>query len=158
MEVREFDFELPADLIAQEPAAERGGARLLCLNRKTAARTHTFISALPELLSAGDLVVVNNTRVVPARLLGKRIPTGGSIAAPTAGLHFSSTLVAALAERGVDVAEITLHVGYGTFQPLHVEQVEDARLHPEHYEISERASALVNRALIERRRVIAVGT
>jgi S-adenosylmethionine:tRNA ribosyltransferase-isomerase len=273
MDVRAFDFDLPPELIAQEPAAERGAARLLRLARDTGAIAHTTVASLSELLTAGDLVVVNDTRVFPARLLGRRVPSGGavecllinrlppiglddarwaalmhpgqklregaqviferqdaakpgaatraihgevfarqffgrrvvrlwtadgsslddavdaighvplppyikrddglddreryqtvfarsrgSVAAPTAGLHFSSALLAALDRRGVEVASITLHVGYGTFQPVRAERVEDHRLEPERYEIGEPAAAAVNRALDAGRRVIAVGT
>ncbi len=262
MDVREFDFDLPAELIAQEPAAERTGARLMHLDRAAGSLTHTTVSALPGLLRAGDVVVVNNTRVFPARLIGRRVPSGGgveclligkselspsglwealvhpgqklkpgarvvfegvrtlhgeilerrffgrrivrlwtedgspvdeavdaighvplppyikrtdtiddreryqtvfarargSVAAPTAGLHFTPSLVQALTARGVAVAEITLHVGYGTFQPVRVERVEDHRLEAEHYEIDGAAASLINRALAEERRVIAVGT
>jgi S-adenosylmethionine:tRNA ribosyltransferase-isomerase len=287
MDVREFDFDLPSDLIAQEPAAERSAARLLHLHRDTGAIGHTCVSALPDLLRAGDLVVVNNTKVFPARLLGHRVPSGGavecllvrrlesdssksdssksdfsesgysqavarletnvdewealmhpgqklkpgarvvfegsrtlngevlerhffgrrlirlwtddgtavdeaidaighvplppyikrgdrpsdrdryqtvfahqrgSVAAPTAGLHFTSTLLTALSVRGVDVAEITLHVGYGTFQPVRVERVEDHRLEAERYEITEQTASTINHALTDGRRVIAVGT
>src|SRR3954447_1104158 len=301
MDVRDFDFDLPPELIAQEPPAARGGARLLHLDRQTGSITHTQISALPELLRTGDLVVVNNTRVFPARLLGRRDPSGGavecllvkplsdadqdpigagsvsdahevgarsvpdahqigarsasdarlgqtvelwealvhpgqklkpgarvifegihtvrgeilerrgfgrrvvrlwtedgapldeavdaighiplppyikrddtvddrdryqtvfaqargSIAAPTAGLHFTPQLTAALAARGVEIAEITLHVGYGTFQPIRVDRVEDHRLERERYEISPATAAAVARARADRRRVIAVGT
>jgi len=82
----------------------------------------------------------------------------GSVAAPTAGLHFTAPLLEALAARGVTVAEITLHVGYGTFQPVRVDRVEDHRLEPERYEIDDRAASLINCALAEDRRVIAVGT
>jgi S-adenosylmethionine:tRNA ribosyltransferase-isomerase len=82
----------------------------------------------------------------------------GSIAAPTAGLHFTPALLAALGARGVQVAEITLHVGYGTFQPVRVERVEDHRLEPERYAIGDAAAGAINRALDEGRRVIAVGT
>ena len=270
MDVRDFDFDLPLELIAQEPPAARGGARLLHLDRASGAIAHTAVSGLPELLRAGDLVVVNNTRVFPARLLGRRDPSGGavecllvnrvrpgsdpdrtpsgselwealvhpgqklkpgarvvfegartihgeilerrgfgrrvvrlwtadgspldeavdaighmplppyikrddrvddrdryqtvfaqargSIAAPTAGLHFTPALTAALAARGVELAEITLHVGYGTFQPIRVDRVEDHRLESERFEIGAAAADAVNRARAERRRVIAVGT
>src|SRR3979411_2382268 len=79
MDVREFDFDLPSELIAQEPPTSRSGARLLCLGRASAAPPHTQVAALPALLLAGDLVVVNNTRVFPARLLGRRAPTGGAV-------------------------------------------------------------------------------
>jgi S-adenosylmethionine:tRNA ribosyltransferase-isomerase len=82
----------------------------------------------------------------------------GSIAAPTAGLHFTTPLLNALAARGVEIAEITLHVGYGTFQPVRVERVEDHRLEPEQYEISDAAASAINRAAADGRRVIAVGT
>jgi len=267
MDVREFDFDLPAELIAQAPAAERSGARLLHLGRSTGSIAHTTIANLPNLLQAGDLVVVNNSRVFPARLLGRRVPSGGavecllvrrliseaphtdgedvwealvhpgqklkpgalvvfegvrilharilerrffgrrvvrlwtddgssvdaaidaighvplppyikrgdtvddrdryqtvfarsrgSVAAPTAGLHFTGPLLEALAARGVTVAEITLHVGYGTFQPVRVDRVEDHHVEPERYEIDDRAASLINRALADGRRVIAVGT
>ena len=79
MDVRDFDFDLPPELIAQEPPVERGGARLLVLDRGTGAMTHTRVAALPDILRAGDLVVVNNTRVFPARLLGHRVPSGGTV-------------------------------------------------------------------------------
>jgi S-adenosylmethionine:tRNA ribosyltransferase-isomerase len=84
--------------------------------------------------------------------------TRGSVAAPTAGLHFSPPLIASLAARGIHVAEITLHVGYGTFQPVRVDRVEDHRLEPERYEIGPAAADAINSALAEARRVIAVGT
>ena len=79
MDVGEFDFDLPSELIAQEPAAERGTGRLLGLGRDSGAVTHTSFAALPDLLRGGDLLVVNNTRVFPARLLGRRVPTGGAV-------------------------------------------------------------------------------
>jgi S-adenosylmethionine:tRNA ribosyltransferase-isomerase len=266
MDVSEFDFDLPEELIAQTPVPERGGDRLLVLERRSGAIGHATIAALPTLLGPGDLVVVNDTRVFPARLLGHRVPSGGavecllvrrtpdaaavpggecwealmhpgqklkpgarvvfegptplhgevlerryfgrrvirlwtadgspvgqavdrighvplppyiarpdtaddreryqtvfardrgSVAAPTAGLHFTTTLVAALEARGVEMACITLHVGYGTFQPVRVERVEDHRLDPEPYEIAPAAADAVNRALDAGRRIIAVGT
>ena len=79
MDVREFDFTLPPELIAQDPAPERGGARLLRLDRASGHLRHAFIAALPNLLLPGDVVVVNNTRVFPARLLGRRVPSGGAV-------------------------------------------------------------------------------
>jgi len=278
MDVREFDFNLPSELIAQDPAPERGGARLLLLDRASDRLRHTFVAALPDLLLPGDLVVVNNTRVFPARLLGHRLPSGGaveclliarvhsgpdpdaaghihtgdgsdseqhwealthpgqrlkpgarvvfegpvvlhaeilerrlfgrrlirlwtddgtsidravdlighvplppyikrgdqhadreryqtvfaarrgSVAAPTAGLHFSEALVRELGERAIEIVEITLHVGYGTFQPVRVEQVEDHRLDCEQFSIARPAADAINRARDEGRRVIAVGT
>jgi S-adenosylmethionine:tRNA ribosyltransferase-isomerase len=261
MDVQAFDFDLPADLIAQEPPAERDRARLLCLDRVTGQIEHRSISDLPHLLDPGDVLVLNNTRVFPARLLGRRVPSGGrveclltgrlpessdrwealvhpgqrlgpgaevmfegdrilhgeilaqrhygrrivrlwtpdgspvedaidaighvplppyikrmdlaadrdryqtvyaqlrgSVAAPTAGLHLTHPLLAALQARGVVRVDITLHVGYGTFQPVRVDRVEDHRLEPEHYEILETAARQINLAMAERRRVIAVGT
>jgi S-adenosylmethionine:tRNA ribosyltransferase-isomerase len=82
----------------------------------------------------------------------------GSIAAPTAGLHFSPPLMTALAARGVEIVALTLHVGYGTFQPIRVDRVEDHRLEAERYEIGAPAAAAINRARADRRRIIAVGT
>ena len=82
----------------------------------------------------------------------------GSVAAPTAGLHFTPKILAALAEHGVETAELTLHVGLGTFQPVHEERVEDHQLHSERYQIAEKAADAINRAMQDRRRVVAVGT
>ena len=259
MDVRAFDFDLPSELIAQEPAADRAGARLLVLQRDTGVIHHTSVTALPGLLVAGDLLVVNNTRVFPARLLGRRVPSGGaveclliaplpdgtwealmhpgqklrpgsrlvfggaatlhgevverrfygrrvirlwtedgstvddavdaighvplppyikradrgedreryqtifarvrgSVAAPTAGLHFTPELTRALETHGIEIADITLHVGYGTFQPVRVERVEDHRVESERYEITDRTAAAIDRAIDSGRRVIAVGT
>src|SRR5258705_13742911 len=79
MDVREFDFDLRTELIAQEPPPERGASRLLHLDRSGGRITHTHVSALPALLRAGDVMGVNNTRVFPARLLGRRVPSGGAV-------------------------------------------------------------------------------
>jgi len=258
--ITDFDFVLPPELIAQEPPAERGRSRLLRLDRASGAIGDHLFQDLPSLLQAGDLLVVNNTRVFAARLLGKRLPGGGaaeclllrplpgngvwealvhpgqrlkagsrlefrrgphliqgevldrrfhgrrsvrlwtergslvdaidaighmplppyikrpdaetdreryqtiyaqqrgSIAAPTAGLHFTPELLAAIDARGAERTEITLHVGYGTFQPVRVEQIEDHRMEEEHYEVSAAAADAINRAIAQQRRVIAVGT
>jgi S-adenosylmethionine:tRNA ribosyltransferase-isomerase len=87
-----------------------------------------------------------------------RAETTGSVAAPTAGLHFTPQVLADIRARGIEIAELTLHVGLGTFQPVHVENVEEHKLHRESYSISEAAAAQINRALAEKRRVVAVGT
>jgi S-adenosylmethionine:tRNA ribosyltransferase-isomerase len=272
MLVRDFDFDLPPELIAQEPSRDRTGARLLHLARATGTLTHAHIADLPGFLRPGDLVVVNDTRVFPARLLGRRTPSGGavecllvgpagregqegpegleeetvrfwdalvhpgqklkpgarmifgegalwgevvgrgtygrrlvrlwtedgrpvdaaidaighvplppyikrpddspdreryqtvfadhrgSVAAPTAGLHFTRELVERLHASGVETCTITLHVGYGTFQPVRVEEVEAHRLHPERYAISAATAGAIARARADRRRIIAVGT
>ena len=240
-------------------------SRLLGVDRRTGALSHRSITSLPDLLREGDLLVVNNTRVFPARLLGRRDPSGGavecllitrleevdasgaecwealvspgqklkpgatvvfdgaatihgeilercpfgrrvvrlwtadgttvesavdavghvplppyikradrasdrdryqtvfaqsrgSIAAPTAGLHFTPDLLEAMAARGVEMSEITLHVGYGTFQPIRVDDVEAHRMESEHFDISEAAARSINAARESGRRVIAVGT
>jgi S-adenosylmethionine:tRNA ribosyltransferase-isomerase len=259
--VSDFDFELPAELIAQEPPVERGQSRLLRLDRATHAISHHRFAELPSLLEGDDLLVVNDSRVFPARLIGRRLPGGGaaecflvaltgepdtwialvhpgqrlkpgsrmvferagrsldaevlgqhfhgrrtvrlstsdgtsvmdavhaighvplppyvrredtpadreryqtvyareegSIAAPTAGLHFTPALLEALAVRGVKRAQLTLHVGYGTFQPVRVVEVEDHRVEPERFEVGEAAAAAISAALRARRRIVAVGT
>jgi S-adenosylmethionine:tRNA ribosyltransferase-isomerase len=259
MDVRDFDFDLPSELIAQEPPPRRGSSRMLLLDRAGGAMLDHTIAALPEFLQPGDVLVINNTRVFPARLLGRRVPSGGavecllvgqgeagewealvhpgqklkpgarvvfegtrtihgeildrrfhgrrtirlwtedggsvdeavdaighmplppyikrddesadrdryqtmfakprgSVAAPTAGLHFDPALVARLVDRGVAIAEITLHVGYGTFQPVRVEQVEDHRVEPERYDIGPAAAETISMALRDQRRIVAVGT
>ena len=278
--VSEFDFHLPPELIAQEPLADRAASRMLHLHRASGHFVdHTF-RELPRLLRPGDLVVMNNTRVFPARLFGRRsgghaqpisvhnpasrdflrgkvevlltrqsdddplvwealvrpgrkltvgeriffgatetesdhrlaaeiIARGdfgertlrfdavrdlfagieqlghvplppyinredapadreryqtvyarerGSVAAPTAGLHFTPEIFGELRSHGIETAEITLHVGLGTFQPVHAERVEDHKLHREYYSISAEASAAINAARRDKRRIIAVGT
>ena len=270
LDVADFDFDLPEELIAQEPLAERGQSRMLVLDRATGDFADSHFSALPAELRPGDLLVLNESRVIPARLFARRTlvrererPTGcievmltepagkdrwralvrpgrkvaigerlifpdargttqleaevlargqfgerllqfkpakdsdrdffaildrighvplppyihrddvdadreryqtvfarerGSVAAPTAGLHFTDAMLAALRAKGVEIARITLHVGLGTFAPLHVERVRDVRLHRERYALSAEAAEAINRARAEGRRVVAVGT
>ena len=260
MHVSDFDFELPEALIAQVPPEVRGQSRLLVLSRASGGIVHSRFEQIGELLRAGDLLVVNNTRVFPARLLGHRVPSGGaveclllgslggdlwdalvhpgqklkpgarmlferggialqgqilerhfhgrrtirlwaeggttvaaaieevghiplppyihrddtpddrdryqtvyarergSVAAPTAGLHFTPSILADLERRGVERAEVTLHVGYGTFKPVRVNEVEEHAVDPETFSVGEQAAAAVSRALRDRRRIIAVGT
>ena len=263
--VADFDFELPAELVAQEPVP-RGASRLLVLNRATRGIVHATIRDLPRFLSAGDVLVANDTKVFPARLLGRRVPSGGaveclllnrepgegheaseiwtalmhpgqklrpgslvrfesdagvlmaevlerqfygrrrialwaergggvdelvdamghvplppyihrpdtpadreryqtvfasqrgSVAAPTAGLHFDQALLAEIDRVGVVRATITLHVGYGTFKPVRAELVEDHVVDPEPYEIDAQAAEVIDAAHDSNRRVIAVGT
>lgn len=259
MRIGEFHYELPPGAIAQEPLAERDGSRLLVLDRRTGESAHRLFRDLPVLLDPGDLLVVNRSRVFPARLRarrhgggaaevllvqplaadartwsawlrpGRRIRCGdtlevceelslvvdedtsttdgrrrvrlvtgtsdvwslleaighvplppyierddrpedreryqtlyarerGSVAAPTAGLHFSERVLAALCARGIERAEIVLHVGPGTFQPVKVDNVEDHRVEAEPFEIPEETAEAVARAKARGSRVVAVGT
>jgi S-adenosylmethionine:tRNA ribosyltransferase-isomerase len=260
MLVADFAFDLPHELIAQFPPGERGASRLLVLDRSTHSITHAAIARLGAFLERGDLLVLNNTRVFPARLLGRRVPGGGevecllvtslgedrwealvhpgqrvrpgrqvvfergphvlhgeilaerhfgrrevrlssasslgvpelidaighiplppyikrpdldldreryqtvfareagSIAAPTAGLHFTPALLDQLGQAGIERAEVTLHVGYGTFKPVRVTEVEDHVVDPETFSLDEDAARRINAALEDRRRIIAVGT
>jgi S-adenosylmethionine:tRNA ribosyltransferase-isomerase len=263
LKVSEFDFDLPPELIAQEPPARRGASRLLHLDRSTGALADLHFGDLPSLVRAGDLLVFNDTRVFPARLIGRRLPGGGavecllvrrvsqeddaevwealvhpgqrlregtrmefdggdvfiageildcrfhgrrtvrltsdapsievavdaighvplppyikreddgadreryqtvyardrgSIAAPTAGLHFTPELLSELDARGVERAFVTLHVGYGTFQPVRVDDVGDHSVEAEEYEVSPATAATLSRALAEQRRIVAIGT
>jgi S-adenosylmethionine:tRNA ribosyltransferase-isomerase len=261
--IEDYDYDLPRDLIAQEPLADRAASRLLVLERRTGRIEHRTFRDLPELLAPGDLLVLNRSRVLPARLLarrpgggsaeillvrrrgpdlwtamvrpGRRLRPGltldvasgfqvriespdtpdapsadagpmrpvrllvedgnpdaaidrhghvplppyirrpdtpadreryqtvyasapGSVAAPTAGLHFTDALLARLGARGILRAELVLHVGPGTFRPVDVADVRRHRVDPETYELPEATVAAVTRAASERRRVVAVGT
>jgi S-adenosylmethionine:tRNA ribosyltransferase-isomerase len=266
LRVADFDFDLPAELIAQSPPPERGQSQMLVMNREGGDLRDAQFSEFPSLLRAGDLLVLNDSRVIPARLFARRTlrrerekPTGrievmlteqagesewralvrpgrkvaigerlvfespsgqmaleaevverggfgdrllrfapaadfyaaleqighiplppyirrddamedreryqtvfarerGSVAAPTAGLHFTSSVLDAIAAKGVEIARVTLHVGLGTFAPLRVERVDEVRLHRERYTIPEGTAESVNRAKEEGRRIIAVGT
>ena len=248
----DFYYELPEERIAQTPAEPRDSSRLLVYDRKTKKIADKIFRQIEEELKAGDLLVVNNTKVIPARLYartahggvveilllkrydlttwevlmrpGKKGKIGvtmtvndelsftvkdvtesgerviefafegafedilsrvgtmplppyikeklenqaryntvyskidGSAAAPTAGLHFTPELLARLKAKGVQIAEVLLHVGLGTFRPVSEDLITDHKMHSEYYEISEEAAALINAAKKEGRRVIAVGT
>ena len=275
MLVSDFHYQLPPDLIAQEPLADRAASRLLHVERASGKLCDRWFREFPDFLRPDDLVVFNNTRVFPARLYGRRSGTKaqpvssrnpaaqdflkgqievllthqtsqepneweclvrpgrkigvgerlffgdddelraevlaregfgerrirfsstpdffgsidrlghvplppyisredrpgdleryqtvyarerGSVAAPTAGLHFTPEILGRIKDRGVERAEITLHVGLGTFQPVRGDQVEDHSLHRESYHISADAAGAINRALDTGRRVVAVGT
>ena len=249
LSLADFDFDLPRELIAQRPLPERAASRLLRVTRDEFEDRR--FGEIASLLRPGDLLVFNDTKVISARLLGRK-PSGGrvealiervleptlalamvrtshtpargaqlifgdavcaivegrhhdffvlrfdrdvlavleqhgqvplppyidhagnavdvlryqtvyaaqpgAVAAPTAGLHFSQDLLTRLQRAGIEFAHVTLHVGAGTFQPVRVERIADHRMHSERYEISAPAADLINSALAERRRVIAVGT
>src|SRR5207247_2315023 len=165
----DLHYDLPASLIAQFPTERREDARLMVVDRQAGATRDARITDLPSLLKPGDLLVVNETRVRPARLGLVRSSTGGraetvfanvegAVAAPTAGLHFSQPLLAALEHRGIDVSRIVLHVGPGTFRPvIHADPGE----HPMDAEYFEVSPATADRALASRTRggrIVAVGT
>jgi S-adenosylmethionine:tRNA ribosyltransferase-isomerase len=267
--VADFHFDLPEDLIAQSPPPVRGTSRMLVLDRQAGEYRDDFFRNLPDLLHPGDLLVLNDSRVIPARLYATRArgsntqssspdPTGrievlltqqlgehewsalvrpsrkvqpgehlhfhhednlvleaevttaaefgertirfapvadflavlnrighmplppyihredkvedrdryqtvfshepGSAAAPTAGLHFTPEILDSIRSKGIEIQTVTLHVGLGTFQPVRAENVEDIRLHAEHYTLPEVTAEAINLALKEGRRVIAAGT
>ena len=226
MRVDDFDFDLPEASIALRPARPRDSARLLHVDASGHLADKAVLD-LPDLLRAGDLLVFNDTRVIPAALVGtraarelggggdvsceinlhkragpdrwrafirpaKRLKIGdriefgsfsadviekgaggdtllafdqsgalledGSVAAPTAGLHFTGRLFDALAARGVERCDVTLHVGAGTFLPVKAEDTADHRMHGEWCTVSEQAANAINTARLQERRVIAVGT
>lgn len=255
MKTSDFDYDLPEELIAQHPAAQRDHSRLLVMDKHTGAIEHRVFKDIVDYLHAGDVLVLNNTKVIPARIFGtkeggtakievlllkrdetlpntwevlvhpgKRAKVGtvidfgegrlkaeviantsagrkvtfhfdgifeeileelgtmplppyiheqledqnryqtvyakvdGSAAAPTAGLHFTQELLETLREKGVEIEEVLLHVGLGTFKPVSEEEIEDHEMHSEYFEISEETAARINRAKEEGRRIISVGT
>ena len=254
MNVSDFDYELPQELIAQDPIEDRSSSRLLVVHRESGELEHRIFRDITEYLRPGDCLVINNTKVIPARLLGVREGTGaaievlllrrrdgqvweclvkpgkkarpgtrvifgegllwgeitdiveggnrlirfeyegifeesldrlgqmplppyithelkdrgryqtvyakydGSAAAPTAGLHFTKELLGQIRESGVNVAEVTLHVGLGTFRPVKVDKVEEHHMHTEQYIVDEPTAALINGSRAAGGRIIAVGT
>ncbi len=254
MKTSDFYFELPKEQIAQEPIADRSASRLMVLHRKTGEIEHRTFMDIVDYLRAGDCLVRNNTKVIPARLFGVREDTGavieflllkrregdvwetlvkpgrkaragakirfgdgrllgevidvqedgnrliqfcydgifeeildelgqmplppyithtledknryqtvyarydGSAAAPTAGLHFTEELFSKIEEKGVSVANVTLHVGLGTFRPVKVDDVANHHMHSEHYFIEPAEAEKINRTKREGGRVICVGT
>lgn len=254
MDVKDFYYELPQELIAQDPLTDRSSSRLMVLDRKTKAVEHRIFKDIVEYLAPGDCLVINNTKVIPARLYGVREGTGakieilllkrnekdiweilvkpgkkckpgtvicfgdglltgeivgmaeegnrliqfryegifeeildrlgqmplppyithqladrnryqtvyakhdGSAAAPTAGLHFTPELLDEIRAMGVEIAEVTLHVGLGTFRPVKESDVLKHHMHAEYYRISQSEADKINRAKRDGHRVIAVGT
>ncbi|MBI2817424.1 MAG: tRNA preQ1(34) S-adenosylmethionine ribosyltransferase-isomerase QueA [Acidobacteria bacterium] len=288
MRLKDFDYHLPPDLIAQHPAPDRADSRMLVLDRAAGTFRDSCFRELAQILQPGDVLAVNNSRVLPARLFGHRVgvrslpigkknparreyltteievllarqldertwealvrpgrkirtgekivfespthplshgrgsetgsgttleaevvgrgeyglrvlrfPEGvsfterlekighvplppyihradqqedraryqtvyarerGSVAAPTAGLHFTEEMLRQLEQRGIERVEITLHIGLGTFQPIHTEEITDHQMHPESFTVSPDAAERLNRALREKRRIVAVGT
>jgi len=254
LKVEDFDYYLPEELIAQSPAEKRDESRLLVYHRDTGKIEHRIFRDVIEYLNKGDCLVINDTRVIPARLLGRRADTGGkiefvllhqmddkrwevlvkpgrraqigavfvfgnglleatvldrtpeggrivefqyeglfnevldkvgivplppyirkqiddperyqtvyakhrgSVAAPTAGLHFTIPLLEKIQASGVNIVRVTLHVGLGTFRPVKESNVEQHRMHEEYYRISEEAARAVNETKERGGRVIAVGT
>jgi S-adenosylmethionine:tRNA ribosyltransferase-isomerase len=256
MQLSDFDYNLPDELIAQEPLANREASRMLVVDRDRNNFRDAAFTDLPSYLRDGDVLVLNNTKVFPARLFGKtatgarveiflihenvngswlalarpgkRLSVGktiifdkrlsatvtakhdegqveiafdssdnidklidelgrtplppyskrendsadsdreryqtvyaksrGAIAAPTAGLHFTPDILQKIKNIGVTVAEITLHVGYGTFEPVRVDDLSQHSVSEERYEISSETADLLNKTKIENRRVVAVGT
>ncbi len=256
MRISDFDYELPPELIAQEPLAERQASRMLVVDRAAGTFRDSRFLDLPQLLNKEDVLVLNNTRVFPARLFGRsetganveiflvseiephvwetlarparRLNKGkrisfndrlsaevversaegrvivrfstsgdlneildeigktplppyikrdvtaidddreryqtvfakerGAIAAPTAGLHFTPEILDEVRQRNVTVGEITLHVGYGTFEPVRTDELRQHSVSPESYEISNGTAELLNIAKSEARRIVAVGT
>ncbi len=254
MDVKDFYYELPKELIAQDPLEDRSSSRLLLLGKEDGSIHHETFSNITQYLNPGDCLVLNNTRVIPARLYGVREETGGSVellllkrqqgdvwetlvkpgkkakigtrlvfgegiltgeivdivedgnrlirfsyegifeeildrlgqmplppyithelkdknryqtvyakhdgsaAAPTAGLHFTKELLEEIRKKGVSIAEVTLHVGLGTFRPVKARYVQEHHMHSEYYQVSEEAARLINETKISGGRVIAVGT
>ena len=248
-----YDYQLPPEQIAQYPATPRDSSRLLVFDSKTQTTTHTNFSNILNFLRPGDVLVLNNTRVLPARLMGSKVETGakievllqkridlsrwsvvakptkrlkvgtvvefdqklkckilsikeygeceiefefdgvfedvlrevgsmplphyihkkledseryqtvyskqeGSSAAPTAGLHWTNQLLKSAKEMGVEVVNVLLHVGLGTFRPVKEDNILNHKMHSEYIEVTKEAADAVNRAKAEGRRVIAVGT
>lgn len=254
MKTSDFYFDLPQELIAQDPLEDRSGSRLMILDRKTGEISHHIFKEIIDELHPGDCLVINNTKVIPARLYGVKEDTGahieilllkrrendiwetlvrpgkkakpgtrlvfgdgrlkaevvdvvdegnrlirfeyegifeevldalgemplppyithklqdknryqtvyakydGSAAAPTAGLHFTKELLAAIKAKGVNIAEVTLHVGLGTFRPVKVDDVTDHHMHSEYYMVSREAADLINETKKNGGRIISVGT
>ncbi len=254
MKTSDFYFDLPEELIAQDPLEDRSSSRLLLLNKETGQLKHSVFKSIIDYLNPGDCLVINNTKVIPARLIGEREGTGGKVellllkrkendiwetlvkpgkkarvgskivfgngllsatvvdiidegnrlvqfqyngifeeildqlgqmplppyihhqledknryqtvyaknegsaAAPTAGLHFTKELLERIQEKGVIIANVTLHVGLGTFRPVKVEDVTKHHMHSEYYYIEESEAKKINDCKANGGRVICVGT
>src|SRR5438034_461144 len=166
----DFNYSLPAGRIAQHPLPDRAASRLLVLDRSTDAIRHAQFRDIVELVAPEDVLVLNVSRAIPARLHGKR-ETGnvaellvvrelpdGSVAAPTAGLHFTAELVDRVRASGTAVATLDLHVGPGTFKPVEVDDLAGHALHAEPYAVSAESATTINGRREAGGRIWAVGT
>src|SRR5207302_1964147 len=155
LKLADFDYLLPRELIAQVPARPRDSARLLVLDRATGGGAHRVFRELPE---TPIRPYIARTPDDPRDYQTVYARAAGAAAAPTAGLHFTEGLLAAIRERGPAIAFLTLHVGWGTFRPITAEDVTSHRMEAEVYEVSPEASAAINGARARGGRIIAVGT
>lgn len=256
LKTSDFYYDLPNELIAQDPLEDRAASRLMLLDKNTGEAEHHIFREIIDYLNPGDCLVINNTKVIPARLIGTKVDTGatvevlllnrlkdrestwetlvrpgkkmkvgakvsfgdglltgevadivedgnryvkfiydgifeeildklgqmplppyithhledksyyntvyakfdGSAAAPTAGLHFTKELLQQIKDKGVNIAQLTLHVGLGTFRPVKVENIEEHHMHVEHCMINEAAAKMINDTKKNGGRIIAVGT
>ena len=150
MLLKDFDYELPEELIAQTPIEPRNASRLMVLDPALESIEHRHFYDLSTFLAPGDALILNDTRVLPARLHGRR--------EPTAGLHFTREQLAELKAQGIHIGFVTLHVGLGTFRPVNVEKIEEHKMHSEYYQLPEETADLISRTKAAGGRVIAVGT
>ena len=163
MKTHDFYFDLPPELIAQTPIAQRDASRLLVLDKTTGATEHRHFFDLPEYLHPGDCLILNNSRVLPARLLGHRVPGGGAceillLIDRGDNVHFTPELLEKIRQMGVKVGYVTLHVGLGTFRPVKEEEITDHAMHSEYCVISQETADLINETKKNGGRVICVGT
>lgn len=255
MKVKDFDYYLPEELIAQSPSKERDKSKLMVINRENNTIEHKLFKDVIEYLNEGDCLVLNNSKVIPARIFGVKESTGvsvefllikktendywqtmvrpgrrlkkgdivhfgdklkaeiidygddgtrivkfiydgifmnrleevgnmplppyisrsakiddkeryqtvyskfeGSVAAPTAGLHFTNELLEKIKEKGINIAYVTLHVGIGTFRPVKVDELSQHQMHYESYYIDEENANIINETIKSQKRIIAVGT
>jgi len=188
MKLEDFNYDLPEHFIAQTPIERRDHSKLLVYDRASRKTEIRQFFNILDYLKKGDVVVINTTRVMNVRYVKKQgfvpasedtVPlppyikakltdveryqtvynkTTGSLAAPTAGLHWTPELMQAARDKGVTFAEVLLHVGIGTFRPVRVDNIVDHKMHSEYYEIPREAAATINQAKAEGRRIICVGT
>ncbi|MBQ4521544.1 MAG: tRNA preQ1(34) S-adenosylmethionine ribosyltransferase-isomerase QueA [Lachnospiraceae bacterium] len=254
MQLSDFYYDLPPELIAQDPIQDRSSSKLMVLNKENGQIEHRYFKDIMEYLNEGDCLVINNTKVIPARLIGEKEDTkaqiellllkrkeddvwetlvkpgkkarvgarivfgngllvgeiidvledgnrlvhfeykgifeeildqlgemplppyithkledkeryqtvyakhDGSAAAPTAGLHFTNELLEELKKKGIKIAQVTLHVGLGTFRPVKVDNILEHHMHSEYYSLSKEDADIINQAKANHKRVIAVGT
>ncbi len=177
MKTKDFYYDLPKELIAQHPTEKRDHSRLLVLDKKTGEMEHKHFYDIIDYLKEGDVLVLNDTKVMPARIFGHREGKeekieflllnhkgdtweclSNSAAAPTAGLHFTQELLQKVKDKGVEICYITLHVGIGTFRPVKVENIDEHEMHSEFYIMTKEVADKINAAKDRGSRVIAVGT
>src|SRR3989339_778978 len=157
LDIKDFDFHLPQNLIAQKPAKPRDHSRLLVLHKNSNKLEHKHFYEIIDYLQRGDILILNNSKVIPASLIGTKEKTAGKVEI-FLHHHLKKKILSKLKKKGIQIEYITLHVGLGTFAPVKTTNIKDHKMHAEWTEVNKKVIKNILEAKKNGKRVIAVGT